>query len=181
RARIVRERVRRSPGPPVAPESLDADHVTQQRASGSEAPAPLAIELFHRGGRQDVQRAVRRPMMKGVQPLNVCPVDLRHNYRHSSCACRGRTSTERIVSILTWIIVGLVAGVLAPFVVGGGYGLIGDIIIGIIGAFVGGWIFRALGTSTPFGGLAGVIFVAFIGAVVLLFLLRLVRGARYRA
>ena len=84
------------------------------------------------------------------------------------------------MSILTWIIVGLVAGVLASFVVGGGYGLIGDIIIGIIGAFVGGWIFRALGTATPFGGLAGVIFVAFIGAVVLLFLLRVIRRSTYR-
>ena len=71
--------------------------------------------------------------------------------------------------ILTWLIVGLVAGVLASLVMGGsGYGLIGDIIIGIIGAFVGGWLFRALGTSSPFGGLGGVIFVAFIGAVVVL-------------
>ena len=70
--------------------------------------------------------------------------------------------------ILTWLIVGLVAGVLASLVMGGsGYGLIGDIIIGIIGAFVGGWLFRTLGTSSPCGGLGGVIFVAFIGAVVL--------------
>lgn len=84
------------------------------------------------------------------------------------------------MSILTWIIVGLVAGVLASFVVGGGYGLIGDIIIGIIGAFVGGWIFRALGTTSPFGGLGGVIFVAFIGAVVLLFLLRIIRRSTYK-
>jgi uncharacterized membrane protein YeaQ/YmgE (transglycosylase-associated protein family) len=85
------------------------------------------------------------------------------------------------MSILTWLIVGLVAGVLASIVMGGtGYGLIGDIIIGIIGAFVGGWIFRALGTGAPFGGLGGVIFVAFIGAVVLLFLLRLLRGATVR-
>lgn len=84
--------------------------------------------------------------------------------------------------ILTWLIVGLVAGVLASLVMGGsGYGLIGDIIIGIIGAFVGGWLFRTLGTSSPFGGLGGVIFVAFIGAVVLLFLLRLIRGATSRA
>ena len=82
------------------------------------------------------------------------------------------------MDLLTWIIVGLVAGVLASFVVGGGFGLIGDIIIGIIGAFVGGWIFRQLGVTSPFGGLAGTIFVAFIGAVVLLFLLRVLRGRR---
>lgn len=85
------------------------------------------------------------------------------------------------MDILTWIIVGLVAGVLASLVMGGtGYGLIGDIIIGIAGAFVGGWLFGRLGVTTPFGGLAGVIFTAFIGAVVLLFLLRLIRSATVR-
>lgn len=86
------------------------------------------------------------------------------------------------MDILTWLIVGLVAGVLASVVMGGtGYGIIGDIIIGIIGAFVGGWIFSKLGVSTPFGGLPGTIFVAFIGAVVLLFVLRLIRSAGNRA
>ena len=79
------------------------------------------------------------------------------------------------MDILTWIIVGLVAGVLASMVVGGGYGIIGDIVIGIVGAFIGGWIFRQMGWGTPFGGLAGTIFVAFIGAVVLILLLRLIR------
>ena len=78
---------------------------------------------------------------------------------------------------ITWLIVGLVAGVLASLVMGGtGYGIIGDIIIGIVGAFVGGWLFKQLDISTPFGGLPGTIFVAFIGAVVLLFVLRLIRG-----
>jgi len=82
------------------------------------------------------------------------------------------------MDILTWIIVGLVAGVLASVVMGGtGYGLVGDIIIGIVGAFVGGWLFRQLGVSSPLGGLPGTIFIAFIGAVVLLFVLRLIRGA----
>jgi uncharacterized membrane protein YeaQ/YmgE (transglycosylase-associated protein family) len=86
-----------------------------------------------------------------------------------------------IVDILTWIIVGLVAGVLASLVMGGtGYGIIGDIIIGIVGAFVGGWLFVQLGVTTPFAGLAGTIFTAFIGAVVLLFLLRLIRTPRRR-
>ena len=79
------------------------------------------------------------------------------------------------MDILTWLIVGLVAGVLASFVVGGGFGLLGDIVVGIVGAFVGGWLFRQLGWSTPFGGLVGTIFVAFIGAIVLLLLLRLIR------
>jgi uncharacterized membrane protein YeaQ/YmgE (transglycosylase-associated protein family) len=86
---------------------------------------------------------------------------------------------DLIMSILLWIIVGLVAGVLASMVMGGtGYGIIGDIIIGIVGAFVGGWIFSKLGVSNPIGGLPGTILVAFVGAVVLLFILRLIRGAR---
>jgi uncharacterized membrane protein YeaQ/YmgE (transglycosylase-associated protein family) len=85
------------------------------------------------------------------------------------------------MDLLTWIIVGLIAGVLASLVMGGtGYGLIGDIIIGIVGAFVGGWLFSRLGVSSPFAGLAGVIFTAFIGAVVLLFVIRLIRGATAR-
>lgn len=81
------------------------------------------------------------------------------------------------MDLFTWLIVGLIAGVLASLLVGG-VGLIGDIIVGIVGAFVGGWIFRQLGVSTPFAGLAGVIFTAFIGAVVLLFLLHIVAGRR---
>jgi len=80
------------------------------------------------------------------------------------------------MDLLTWIIVGLVAGVLASLVVGGGFGILADIIIGIAGAFVGAWLFRALGVSSPFGGLAGTIFVAFVGAAVLLLILRLIRG-----
>ena len=79
--------------------------------------------------------------------------------------------------LLWWIIVGLIAGVLASFVMGGGFGIIGDIVIGIVGAFIGGWIFAKLGVGTPFSGLAGTIFVAFVGAVVLLFLIRLIRRA----
>jgi uncharacterized membrane protein YeaQ/YmgE (transglycosylase-associated protein family) len=82
---------------------------------------------------------------------------------------------------LAWLIVGLVAGLLASFVMGGiGFGLVGDIIVGIIGAFVGGWLFSKMGWTSPFGGLAGTIFVAFIGAVLLLFVLRLLRGGTRR-
>jgi uncharacterized membrane protein YeaQ/YmgE (transglycosylase-associated protein family) len=83
------------------------------------------------------------------------------------------------MDILTWLIVGLIAGVLAALLVGG-VGLIGDIIVGIVGAFVGGWIFSQLGVSAPFGGLAGTIFTAFVGAVVLLFVLHLVMRGRRR-
>lgn len=80
------------------------------------------------------------------------------------------------MDLLTWLIVGLVAGVLASLVMGSGFGIIGDIVIGIVGAFIGGWLFSQLGVTTPFGGLAGTIFVAFIGAIVLILLIRVIRG-----
>jgi uncharacterized membrane protein YeaQ/YmgE (transglycosylase-associated protein family) len=50
----------------------------------------------------------------------------------------------------------------------------------VVGAFLGGIIFRALHIGAPFGGIAGTIFVAFIGAIVLLLVLRLIHRAAYR-
>jgi uncharacterized membrane protein YeaQ/YmgE (transglycosylase-associated protein family) len=86
-----------------------------------------------------------------------------------------------IETLLIWVVIGLIAGWLASAVVGGGYGIIGDIIVGVVGAFLGGLLFRGLHVAVPFAGLAGTIFVAFIGAVVLLVLLRLVNRGRRRA
>jgi uncharacterized membrane protein YeaQ/YmgE (transglycosylase-associated protein family) len=86
------------------------------------------------------------------------------------------------VDLLTWIIVGLVAGLLASLVMGGiGFGLLGDILVGIVGAVIGGWLFAQMGWASPFPGIAGAIFVAFIGAVVFLLIVRLIRGTRRRA
>ncbi len=82
------------------------------------------------------------------------------------------------MDILTWIIVGLVAGVLASLVVGG-YGLLADIIVGIAGAFIGTYVFQRAGWHAPWTGMAGTIFVAFVGAVILLVLLHLLHGAFY--
>jgi uncharacterized membrane protein YeaQ/YmgE (transglycosylase-associated protein family) len=78
-------------------------------------------------------------------------------------------------TVLLWAVIGLIAGWLASAIVGGPFGLIGDIVVGIVGAFIGSFLFRALGIGSPFGGMAGTIFVAFIGAIVLLLLLRLFR------
>ena len=83
-----------------------------------------------------------------------------------------------IESLLLWIVVGLIAGVLASYVVGGGFGIVGDIVVGVVGAFIGGWLFSALDIRNPLGGLPGTILVAFIGAVVLLAVLRLFRRGR---
>ena len=83
------------------------------------------------------------------------------------------------MDILTLLVVGLIAGLLASLVVGGvGYGILGDIVIGIVGAFLGSWLFGALRIRVPFSGIGGTIVVAFIGSVVLLLLLRVVRRGR---
>lgn len=84
-------------------------------------------------------------------------------------------------TILIWLVVGLIAGWLASAVAGGGFGVLGDIIIGVVGAFIGGFIFRGLHMRVPLSGIPGTIFVAFVGALVLLVLLRLIRAATARA
>jgi uncharacterized membrane protein YeaQ/YmgE (transglycosylase-associated protein family) len=77
-------------------------------------------------------------------------------------------------SLLVIIVVGLVAGWLAGQVMrGGGFGLIGDLIVGLIGAFIGDWLMPQLGIHIG-DGIVALIVNAFVGAVVLLFLLRLV-------
>jgi uncharacterized membrane protein YeaQ/YmgE (transglycosylase-associated protein family) len=83
-------------------------------------------------------------------------------------------------TILIWVVIGLVAGWLASAVMGGGFGLIGDIVIGIVGSFLGGLIFRTLHVAAPFHGMAGTIFVAFVGALALLLILRLFRRTTVR-
>ncbi len=86
------------------------------------------------------------------------------------------------MDLLTWLIVGLVAGLLASVLMkGSGFGVTGDIILGIVGAFVGSWAFVGLGWHAPFAGLAGVIAVAFVGAVIVLLVLRLVKNVLYSA
>ena len=78
--------------------------------------------------------------------------------------------------ILAWLIVGAIAGWLAgQFMKGGGYGLLGDIIVGIIGAFVGGFVLSLLGIGGS-AGLLGSIVVAFIGAVILIAIVRALPG-----
>jgi uncharacterized membrane protein YeaQ/YmgE (transglycosylase-associated protein family) len=81
------------------------------------------------------------------------------------------------MGVITWILVGLVAGWLAGQVMkGGGYGVLVDIILGILGGVVGGWVFGALGIW-PGGGLLGAIIVAFVGAVILVAITRLIKRA----
>lgn len=80
-------------------------------------------------------------------------------------------------SIVTWIIVGGIAGLLAEWLIGGIHaGCIGTVVIGILGAFIGGWLLGQLGVTIGFAsGLLRDIVTAFIGAAVLLVIIRLVR------
>lgn len=79
-------------------------------------------------------------------------------------------------SLLVIIVVGIVAGWLAGLIVaGGGLGLIGDLVVGILGAFIGNWMFAHFHWHLGVG-LVGAIIHATVGAVVLLFVLRLVGG-----
>ena len=75
------------------------------------------------------------------------------------------------MSLIAWLVVGLIAGFLASKVVNHtGSGIIMDIVLGIVGAFVGGWIFSAFGHSGATGINLYSILVAFVGAVVVLFI-----------
>ncbi|MDR6886867.1 MULTISPECIES: GlsB/YeaQ/YmgE family stress response membrane protein [Variovorax] len=81
------------------------------------------------------------------------------------------------MSLLWFLVVGLVAGWLAGILVkGGGFGLVGDLIVGVVGAVLGGFLFSTFGVSMG-GGLVGSLIVATVGAVVLLFIVRLIKSA----
>jgi uncharacterized membrane protein YeaQ/YmgE (transglycosylase-associated protein family) len=87
------------------------------------------------------------------------------------------------MSILAWIVVGLIAGWLAGRVMrGSGYGLIGDIIVGVVGGLLGGWIATSLlhlGVEVNGINIESIL-VAFVGAVILLVLMRALGGGRRR-
>lgn len=80
--------------------------------------------------------------------------------------------------LLLFVLIGLIAGALAGRVVSGhGYGVAGDIVVGVVGAFLGGWIFATfLGVGG--GGFFISLFMAFVGAVALLWLIRLIVPGR---
>jgi uncharacterized membrane protein YeaQ/YmgE (transglycosylase-associated protein family) len=81
------------------------------------------------------------------------------------------------MNFIWFILIGLCAGWLAGRLVkGGGFGVVGDIVVGVIGSLLGGYLFSLLGVSTG-SGLIGSLIVATIGAVVLVYGLRLIRSA----
>jgi uncharacterized membrane protein YeaQ/YmgE (transglycosylase-associated protein family) len=82
-----------------------------------------------------------------------------------------------VETLLIWLLVGAIAGWLAGVIVKGyGFGLLGNIVVGIVGSFIGGWLFGRLGLMAG-SGLLGSIIGATVGAVILLLILRLIRRA----
>ncbi len=79
-------------------------------------------------------------------------------------------------SLIVILVIGLIAGWLAGQIMkGGGYGLLGDLLVGIIGAFIGGWLWRVLGLPILGPWWLTAIVSAVVGACILLFLLRLIK------
>jgi len=79
-----------------------------------------------------------------------------------------------LTSIIIFLVIGAVAGWIAGNIMkGGGFGLLGNIIVGIIGAIIGGWLFGFLGFATT--GIIGSLITAIVGAVVLLFVVGLIK------
>jgi uncharacterized membrane protein YeaQ/YmgE (transglycosylase-associated protein family) len=80
------------------------------------------------------------------------------------------------MDFLYFILIGIVAGWLAGIIMkGGGYGLLGDLLLGVIGAIVGGWLFSLL--RIPVGGLVGSLISATVGAVIFIAIVRLIKRA----
>ena len=83
------------------------------------------------------------------------------------------------MSIIAWVLLGLIAGWLAgQFMRGGGYGVLGDIVLGIIGAVVGGFVFSTLFGWDVTGFNIGSVLISFVGACVVIAIYRAIVGAR---
>ena len=81
-----------------------------------------------------------------------------------------------IGNLIWWAVVGLIAGWASGRIMkGGGYGVVMDIVLGIIGAVIGGWLLGVLGIHA--GGFIGTILVAIFGAVILIWITRLLKKA----
>ncbi|MGI8526947.1 MAG: GlsB/YeaQ/YmgE family stress response membrane protein [Pseudolabrys sp.] len=83
-----------------------------------------------------------------------------------------------VQALIIFLIIGAIAGWLAGQIMrGGGFGLIGDIVVGVVGAFIAGLLLPRLGFPIIGGALIGAIIYATIGAIVLLFIVRLIKRA----
>jgi uncharacterized membrane protein YeaQ/YmgE (transglycosylase-associated protein family) len=86
-----------------------------------------------------------------------------------------QTKGAQSMNIIYFLILGAIVGWLAGLIMrGAGFGVLGDIVVGIVGAILGGWVFGLLGISAG-GSLLGSLVTALIGAVLLIFIVRLIK------
>ncbi len=78
------------------------------------------------------------------------------------------------MGIILWLVVGVIAGFIAEKVMGTDHGLLMNLVVGIAGAFIGGFLAQALGIH--FAGFLGTIIVATVGAIILLYALKLIKS-----
>src|SRR6266705_3768072 len=112
--------------------------------------------------------SMRRPSPSSTAPRNGM----------SSCSTTSRRSKEKPMHLILFVLIGLIAGALAGRVVSGhGYGMLGDLVVGVVGAFLGGWFF-AVAFGVVGGGFIVSLLTAFVGAVIMLWVIRLVAPSR---
>jgi uncharacterized membrane protein YeaQ/YmgE (transglycosylase-associated protein family) len=126
-----------------------------------------------------IRKALHR-LSAEMEPRAVSGLTAYPSFPGSKLAKRIWESQEgevEFMSIIGWLLVGLIAGWLAGKVMGGhGFGILGDIVVGIIGSLIGGFVASALLGMDVGGFNLPTILVAFVGAVIFLFILRAIPG-----
>ena len=113
-----------------------------------------------------------------IQPVKESPVGVEYSDYTWFAEMNGYWEEKKMegMGIIMFLIIGGLAGFIAGKIMkGGGFGLVGNVVVGVIGAFVGGFLFNILGLSA--GGVVGSLIMAVIGAVVLLYVVGLVKKA----
>src|SRR5690606_11295616 len=102
---------------------------------------------------------------------------IRRQASRRMCRRKDEASGGEGMNVILWITIGGLAGWIASLVMKSRSSLLMNIIVGVIGAFIGGWLFGVLGIQ-PAGGFAGSLVTAVVGAVILIFALQVVQGRR---
>jgi uncharacterized membrane protein YeaQ/YmgE (transglycosylase-associated protein family) len=141
---------------------------------------PEDIRRHHLGGQWVAEPEDQQPIVMRIHPV-ACRVTTQwlHVTIKGSTGPRGVPRTSRLKCDDThrsdhFLVIGAIAGWIAGLIVKAGYGLVGDIVVGVIGSLIG-WLIRRLGIAV--GGLIGSIIAAVVGAIILLALLRLIKRA----
>src|SRR5271165_7400218 len=161
-ARPVPCRVSPPPAPNCATPSLQSFSVSRRPWRPA---ASIGVETCCHGAQSGEQS-----LLQCGNPRNV---GSGHRQPIEGCAIGRHQMT--LGGLIIFLLIGAVAGWLAGRIMRGGFGLVGDIVVGVIGAEIGGWLFGLLGIAV--GGLIGSIIAATVGAIILIAVIRLIRRA----